>query len=477
MKVRTRMLIVFLALGISGFIYFNHFINSRVEPVYLDPIEDDLVDMATLLSSVLATENEDGPLPVDRIASLIDHTIEQEINASIHQRKKERVNLHVVVTDTRGVVAYDSADPDAVGENRERVRDIYLTLKGRYGSRTSKIPTEDGGLQMYFYVASPIPGLDGTLRGVVSVGKPSPAVAWRMLEQMEREAYFGVTLAVVLGLIIAALFTLWVTKPIRLLTDYVSAVRDGRNAPPPRLGSSDIGRLGHAFDEMREAIEGKKYVEQYVQTLTHEIKSPLSAIKGAAELLQEDMPEEKKNRFLHNITTEAHRIQRVVDLLLELSALENRKTLNRSTFSLQQELREIAASQGPFIENRGLVLKWDTGEDVQVSGERFLIHQALANLLRNAVEFTPKGGVIDIGVHGGEVRIHDSGPGFPDYAKDRIYDRFYSLRRPETGKKSSGLGLSIAKQVAELHGAELSLENHPRGGAEAVFRFPAMAAK
>jgi hypothetical protein len=180
MKVRTRMLIVFLALGVLGFVYFNHFINSRVKPVYLDPIEDDLVDIATLLSSLLATENEDGPLPVDRIQSLMGHASARELNASIHQREKTEIGLHVVVVDAAGIVAYDSLEPERVGEDRRRVRDIYRTLTGRYGSRTSEIDNELGEKQMFFYVASPIKGPDGVLRGAVSVGKPSPSVAWRM---------------------------------------------------------------------------------------------------------------------------------------------------------------------------------------------------------------------------------------------------------------------------------------------------------
>ena len=86
----------------------------------------------------------------------------------------------------------------------------------------------------------------------------------------------------------------WITVPITRLTNYANGVREGRREPLPQLGKNEIGEMGHAFEGMREALEGKRYVEQYIQNLTHEIKSPLSAIKGAAELLAEPMEERQR---------------------------------------------------------------------------------------------------------------------------------------------------------------------------------------
>jgi len=249
-------------------------------------------------------------------------------------------------------------------------------------------------------------------------------------------------------------------------------LRDGRRIELPNLGSSDIGMLGRSFEELCDALEGKKYVEQYVQTLTHELKSPLSAIKGAAELMDEDMPPERRARFLENIRTETQRIHRLVDRLLELSAIESRKGLhNQEEVDLAEVVREILAGADPQIQARSIRVTIEIGGATLVSGERFLIRLALSNLVQNAIEFTPTGGHIHIAVANREVCITDSGPGVPDYAGDRVFQRFYSLSRPDSGKKSSGLGLSIAKQVAVLHGAEVSLCN-VAGGGQAKLRFP-----
>jgi two-component system sensor histidine kinase CreC len=113
---------------------------------------------------------------------------------------------------------------------------------------------------------------------------------------------------------------------------------------------------------------------------------------------------------------------------------------------------------------------------VRVRGERFLLGQAVGNLVQNAVEFSPAGAVVEVevGTAGGLVRVgvQDCGPGVPDYALAKIFDRFYSLPRPDTGRKSSGLGLSIVREIARLHGGEVTLENRPEGGARAELTLP-----
>ena len=119
-----------------------------------------------------------------------------------------------------------------------------------------------------------------------------------------------------------------ITKSIKLLTKYANDIREGKKAELPKLDNSEIYEMGRSFEKMREALEGKKYVEQYVQTLTHEIKSPISAIRGASELLEEDMTPEQRLRFLLNIQSESKRIQQLLERMLALSSLENSNVLN-----------------------------------------------------------------------------------------------------------------------------------------------------
>ncbi len=474
MKVRTRMMLAFLLAGILSLVYLISLIENKLKPVYKDPIEDDLVEMATLLSSSLTLSAENGEIKLGNLQAMVEHAMNRQLNAQIYDRKKDKMELHIYVTDAEGTVIYDSHYLD-VGEVYANWHDVKRTLQGEYGARATWLGEKQD--RLFYYVASPVM-VDGELKGVLSVGKSTAYEAYKLLNKMNREALIGVIGAVMVGIIMAVLFTMWVTRPIRQLTEYAGAVRDGRPTAFPELARSDIGQLGRSFEEMREALEGRKYVEQYVQTLTHEIKSPLSAIKGAAELLEEDMPESRRASFLHNIQTETHRIQRIVDRLLELSAMENRKGLRNVTqISLTQEIKGILAAMNPVIESKQIKINLLEEEDNQLMGESFLIRQALSNIIHNAIDFTPPKGHITIRVAPGEVSVQDNGPGIPQYALSRVFERFYSLQRPDSGRKSSGLGLSIVQRVTELHGGSASLTNGPEGGALAVVTFKNSADK
>jgi two-component system sensor histidine kinase CreC len=229
---------------------------------------------------------------------------------------------------------------------------------------------------------------------------------------------------------------------------------------------------------MRAALEGKQYVERYTQALTHELKSPLAAIRGAAELLQEPMPPEQRARFLAHLRAESERVQKIVDKMLHLSALEARRGLEGvETVSLAAIAREAVETLRPAWSARGQDVRTEADDSVTVRGERFLLVQAAVNFLQNATEFAPPGGRIAVrvardGAHA-ELTVEDDGPGVPDYALARVFERFYSLPRPDTGRKSTGLGLSFVREIALLHGGEARVENRPEGGARAALRLPA----
>ncbi len=148
---------------------------------------------------------------------------------------------------------------------------------------------------------------------------------------------------------------------------------------------------------MQEALEGRQYAEEYVQTLTHVLKSPLSAIRGAAELLQEGMPPQQQARFIANIRQESARIARIVDRMLELAKLENRReTPEMEPVELDAMIRTVAESAEPLLAGKNLKLEIAAEGRLTVSGNAFLLHQALENLVQNAIEFSPQGGTVRV---------------------------------------------------------------------------------
>ena len=283
----------------------------------------------------------------------------------------------------------------------------------------------------------------------------------------------SVAVAVVLGYLVA----LWITRPIQRMTDYANAVYDGVRATFPKLDRTEIGTMGRALKKMKRALEGKAYVERYVQQLTHEVKSPLSAIRGSAELLEENVPRERRKKFLTHIRTEANRIQNIVDRMLTLSALETKSQLSPTEpIDLNRLIKDVLESKQPMLLAKNIAIGVNIPMDLNVQGDSFWLHQAVANLVQNAIDFSQSKGTIDIWARsdGQTVRlcVEDGGGSIPSYAIDKIFNKFYSLKRPDSGRKSTGLGLNLVRQVACLHNGRIELKNREPKGVLAILSLP-----
>jgi two-component system sensor histidine kinase CreC len=398
------------------------------------------------------------------------------LDAQIYSLLKTHVDMWIYITDTSGKVVFDSKHPQNEGEDYSLWRDVYSTLKGKeYRARTTQLSPEDPFSPAVLYVPAPIM-VRGEVVGVLTVAKPTTNINTFLKIARPQILKVGLMFGAI-AIMLSYLVSRWLTQPIMRLTDYANDIRSGKRATFPRLDRSEIGEMGSAFRKMQEALEGKKYVEQYVQNLTHEIKSPLSAIRGAAELLDEQMPPKRRTRFLKNIRDEANRIQMIVNRMLELASLENRDGLeDRETVVLSKLMNTFLESKRPLLSKKQLRVHIDIPQTLTVQGDGFLLHQAISNLVQNALEFSPTQGELFLKavIDDQQIRlsIEDQGVGIPDYALERIFEKFFSLQRPDNGKKSTGLGLNFVKEVALLHGGDVTLENRENQGARATLILP-----
>ncbi|QPJ61482.1 MAG: two-component system sensor histidine kinase CreC [Candidatus Nitronauta litoralis] len=466
MKYSSKIFVsIILVLGL-GFWGYGYWLMKEIRSQYAQSMEDSLVDFSNVLASYLSAQSNNGKLYFKDFGEAFRNFRKLEFNAKIHGVFKDSSPIHAYVTDEKGIVVFDSRDPNNVGQDYSKWNDVYLTLRGEYGARSTRMDSKDPLSSVYF-IAAPIVH-SGKIIGVVSVIKPEQSLQ-KFISQ-GREKFFSIGLLVVLAAsTVAVLFSYWLTRPIRSLLKYAREITGGGKARPPKTGSHEFDNLGQAFDEMRISLEGKKSVENFVQHLTHELKSPLTAIQGAAELLQDDMPADKRNLFVSNIETETKRARRLLDELLSVAELESRSSLKDiERFSVSQMLREITKSFSALIEKKGLQLDISIkGSNHFIKGERLLIHQTLSNLLINAIDFSPEKGTIFIEIDSDDrhikISIRDQGPGIPEYARERIFEKFFSLERPGTGKKSSGLGLSFVEEALSLHSGTIRLIPTPSG--------------
>ncbi len=312
----------------------------------------------------------------------------------------------------------------------------------------------------------------------MTVAKPTTNIN-SFLKVARTEIKLRSLITIIFVIILTILIIAYLTKPIKHLTKYANDIRTGKKATLPKLDKSEIGDMGRAFENMREALENRKYVEKYVQTLTHEIKSPLSAIKGAAELLEEEMPAEQRVRFLENIRTESERIKMLVDRMLALSSIENMKSLKEAKNVIFSDLAEnVIERLFPVISTKKIKLKTDIEENLFIKADPFLIKQAVSNLIQNSIDFSSSGDTILLSAKkSGDnliFKVMDSGPGMPDYAGEKVFEKFFSLQRPDSGKKSTGLGLNFVREIALLHEGSISLVNLPEKGACATLGLPVL---
>ena len=475
MSTTSRILLGFLVFLAVGLYAFDDKLTRRVEREYLEAAEESMVDVAQLLAARLEAENFD----IAGLRHEWDAARKREFAAQIYDLTKTTLDMNLYVTDERGIVVFDSDGGRAEGQDFRGRRDVALTLAGDYGARSTHLNPNDPDSSVMF-VGAPI-RREGRIVGAVSVSKAQRSLfvfrdETRLWIRTLGLIYFG---AVAVG---AYLVVTLFSRPIRRLTAYAQAVARGERAVPPRGGSGEAATLARAFEEMRDALENRAYVENYVQTVTHEMKSPVAAIRGAAELLHEDMPPERRDKFVANIQAEARRLQNIIDRLLALSALESRKKLDHpEAIPLADLAHAVCAQLQPAAEARGLRLDLACDGQPEVLGESFLLESALHNLLQNAIDFSPEGGAIRIRVapaaEHAEITVEDEGPGIPDYALPRLFERFYSLARPGGGRKSSGLGLCFVREAAALHGGGIAVENRAdTAGVRATLRLPLRAA-
>ncbi|MCW5661338.1 MAG: two-component system sensor histidine kinase CreC [Burkholderiaceae bacterium] len=473
MTARTRIFVGILLVYTVGVGVLMWRLLADIDPRYRESAEESLVETAHLMASLLEARSAGG-LDTTWLEPLFRDLYARRFEANIFGIKKESVELRATVVDAQGIVLFDSLGRHE-GKDFSQWRDVRLALAGKYGARTS--PDLDGDANTSVMVVAVPVRVGERIVGAVSVAKPALSFGQFIEAARRKTLLVGVTSGVSV-LLLAVFVSLWLVRPFGVVTDAWRDVRRQRRLDPALLGRRVLGSIGAAFDEMRDAIAGRHYVADYVQTLTHELKSPLSAIRGAAELLREPgMPEADRQRFIANVGRETQRIQELVDRMMELTALERRRTLGPTeTVALRPLLQDLATSAEAAGAPRRLRVVLHDGDDASVDGDPLLLRRAIGNLLDNALDFSSDGGTVEIALarrgRRVEVTIRDRGPGIPEFADAKMFEKFFSLARPHNKRKSTGLGLAFVKQIAELHRGRVTLRNAEGGGALATLELP-----
>jgi two-component system, OmpR family, sensor histidine kinase ChvG len=464
LRIRYRLLLVNLVVVVVplGGIAFARMHERQL----LAALEDDMVHQAQLLRAALVADP--GPARLDGRGPML---------AAAARDTRTRIRL----LDAAGEVAADShADgppegaeapvPELLGGHgpyhaaempapvdlpaRAEVR---AALAGRYGAATRLWREQQ---RVYLFVALPIVE-DGRVVGVVYVTRSTQGVKrqlYRLRAWLVDVAALSVLSTAVLSLFLAAT----ISRPLTRLTRLAEQVAAGARPPSPGRGRRDeIGQLARALDRMTVELDRRAHdMRDLAADLGHELRAPLTGIRGAAELLRDGAADDPvaRARFLAIILDDAARLDRLITRLLELSRAESDDSEVDDV-----DLAELARTQAARHPDRVRVL---APAAAPVRGRRRGLEAAIDNLVANALHHADPDTAVTVVVEARRVSVHNHGAPLAPAIAVRVWDRFFTTRA-ETG--GTGLGLAIVRSVIATHGGAVGVDS--RAGAGTTFWF------
>ncbi|ODS59079.1 MAG: hypothetical protein ABS36_02750 [Acidobacteria bacterium SCN 69-37] len=334
---------------------------------------------------------------------------------------------------------------------------------------------------------------DGVVMGMVAVPRQAPpmSVALRAL---------GPTLAAIALVLLAvgtAVAALVIFRPTRRrlgqLQEAARALGAGQTGVrAPETGGDEVMALSMAFNEMAVRLEQRTSAleaadrtrRQLLADVSHELMTPLAAIRGYVETLQMprlEIDEQSRLRYLRIVNDETERLEQIIGDLLDLARLEGGAgTFRDEDVSVAQLFERLRHRHEHVLADHRVTLVTAGQDDIAtIPGDPYRLEQVLQNLVANAIRHTPPGGQVTVAatVDGDScvLTVEDTGPGIADEHLERVFDRFYKADESRTGTEvpsGSGLGLSIVQAIVHRHGGTITASNASSGGARFAIRLP-----
>jgi signal transduction histidine kinase len=251
-------------------------------------------------------------------------------------------------------------------------------------------------------------------------------------------------------------------------------VAEGESPQPlPVAGARELRELAWSFNTMAGQLTRAREAERsFLLSVSHELKTPLTAIRGYAEGLEEGVLTPK--HAVRVIRTEAARLERLVADLLHLARLNRQRfDIHPKTVDLAEIARESAARHAARARELGVELLLEERSEAPAEADPDRLLQALSNLVENALRCTPRGGKVTVTAAAGKLTVTDSGPGIAREEIPRAFERFFLYRRYNGDRPvGTGLGLSIVRELAQAMGGDVEVGSPPGTGAAFTIQLP-----
>lgn len=365
------------------------------------------------------------------------------------------MNQRLRLADSDGSLVYDTEDTQASGGLSSQQIQAAITLKN--GSRTVGFLLPENGM-------------------VFQAGDQTA-----LMQRLDNAARVAALIAGGVSLLLAMLLAYTVLRPVRDLTNAAQSLASGQLSHRVVVsGDDELASLGKAFNQMAESLQqAEQSRRDMTADIAHELRTPLAVQRAHLEAIQDGVyPLTAEN--LDPILQQNHTLARLVEDLRTLALADSGQlTLNRTPNDLSELVKHVIERFKPQTDSRQVELHLQPAQAPLslVSIDPVRIEQVISNLVTNALRYTPEKGRISLSLsaQSGQVQlqVHDSGPGIHPNDLPHIFERFYraghSRSREEGG---TGIGLAIARQLAEAHGGALTASNHPEGGALFTLSLP-----
>lgn len=287
-------------------------------------------------------------------------------------------------------------------------------------------------------------------------------------------------LTILLSIVFVLIGTKYLVNPVSKLTKATDKLSKGKYRVKLDIDRNDeIGKLAKSFTNMAEQLEKLDVMKnEFISNISHDIQTPLSSIKGYANLLEKKtLSEEDKSQYVTIINNEINRLSGLTKQLLLLASLDRgEEFLRKETYSLSAQLKEITFNHQWSINEKGIMIHLSLPETF-VHGDPSLLYNVWENLLTNAIKYNKENGTIHLSISENdkyiEVRLEDEGIGLSGEAKERIFDRFYREDSARTKMaEGTGLGLSIVSSIITLHDGHIEIDSEKDEGSTFTVYLP-----
>jgi len=471
-KLIWKLLGAYIPLILLAIVVLNFFVSIKLRKLVEDKISEQLYHSSLLIGSIL---QEDIALKK-----------KEKIRDQIYNISK-KLDSRITVIDKNGTVYGDSEyDPKQMENHSDRPEVIRALENGRGES----IRLSDTLKFNMKYVAVPYL-INNEIAGVIRLAIPLNDLE-SQIRVIYRAVLIGGICAAIMVFIVGFFISKSITNPIREMEKIAQSISRGDFSKKINLKTKDeLGSLAKSFNRMADNLQAQidnlkkmdKVRTDFVANVSHELKTPLTSIKGYIETLQDGALDDKENaeRFLTIIKKHADSLTNIVNDLLILSEAEaGNETLNKTTFDIKSFIDEIILGFGHDLNEKNINAEFESRNDtIEIYADKGKIEQVIVNVIDNAIKYTENGRKIKINLSKERdiifISIQDNGIGISEKHLSRVFERFYRVDKARSRKVGgTGLGLAIVKHIVFLHEGEIEVESSVGQGTKINIKLPAV---